>query len=194
MAIVLGRQSEMPHTLHAVFCLLHGTQCQPRDQSLHRSILNLCQQFLQFLRMHLIRTDMDIVSEIIDKRTEFFDFFCIRNFMGTVYKRQFLPEIILRHGFISRQHKIFDDLRGWIAVIRFDFHRMSLCIQDHLGLRKIKINGTTFPAFCTKQICHCLHIEKHLYKLFILFGFLRILQRNDLIYICITHTPIHIND
>lgn len=113
--------------------------------------------------------------------------------MGTVYKRQFLPKIILRHGFISRQHKIFDDLRGWIAVIRFDFHRMSLCIQDHLGLRKIKITNHVSGVLHEADLPLPSYRKTSVQTLYTL-RFLRIIQRNDFIYICITHTPIHIND
>ena len=137
---------------------------------------------------------MDMISEIIDKRAQLFNFFCIRHFMRTVHKRNLLPEIILRNGFICRQHKILNDLCRRIAVIRFNVYRMSLIIQNYFRLWKIKINGTTFPTFCTQQICHLLHIQKHPYKIFVLFCFLRIFQRNNFIYIGITHAAVNVDD
>ena len=144
--------------------------------------------------MHLIGTHMDMISKVIDKGTQLFDFFRIRHFVGTIYKRNLLPEIILCNRLICRQHKVLDNLCRRVTVIRFNVCRVSLLIQDYLRLREIKVDGTTFPAFCTQQICHFLHIKKHLHKIFVLFCFLRFFQCNNFVYIRITHAAVNVDN
>lgn len=67
--------------------------------------------------------------------------------MCTVYKRQFLPEIILRYRFIGNQHEIFDDLRCNIPLVRLNLDRFSLVIKHNLRLRKIKIDRAALHTF-----------------------------------------------
>ena len=66
--------------------------------------------------------------------------------MGPVKERNRLPEIILCHCLIGKEHKIFNDLCSYIPFIRMDIHRFPLLIQNDLTFRKIKVDGPPFAA------------------------------------------------
>ena len=83
---------------------------------------------------------MNRIAKIIDKRCQLVDLLRIRVLVGTVHKRQFLPEIVLCHCLVCDEHKILDDLRRNIPVIRFDVDRFSLLIQNNFCFREIKID------------------------------------------------------
>ncbi len=191
MTVILCRQAEMSHTLHRIPGLLHRPQGQPGYQRLHRRIINLFQKLLQLLGMNLISAHMDMIAEVVDKSTQLSDFFRIRRLVGPVQEGRFLPEKVLGYGLIGRQHKIFNNLCGGIPVIGPDIQRMSLPVQHHLRLRKIKINGSPLPPLRPEKIRQFFHEEKHLRILPVLFRGLRILQGDDFIYIRITHAAVH---
>ena len=81
--------------------------------------------------------------------------------MGPVYKGKFLPEKVLGHGFVCQQHEIFDNPGGHIALIRFDFQRPALPVQNNFRLRKIKINGAAFSALFSQYGSQFFHSFKH---------------------------------
>ena len=58
VAVILKCKSEMPLTLCRISRLLHGTKCQPADQSLLRLAGDGTHQLLNLLRMNLILLDL----------------------------------------------------------------------------------------------------------------------------------------
>ena len=87
--------------------------------------------------------------------------------MCSVYKRKFLPEIILCYRLIGDQHEILDDLGGNIPLVWFDFNRSALLIQNNLGLREIKIDRAAAHPLFAQDRCQFLHPLKHRNELFV---------------------------
>ena len=83
MCIILRRQTEVTCIFRCIARLLHGTQRQSADQSLLWSSLHFFQQLLDFFRADFI-SHMDVISEIIDKRTQFFYLIFFWRLMGTI--------------------------------------------------------------------------------------------------------------
>ena len=111
--------------------------------------------------------------------------------MCTVYKRQFLPEIILRYRFIGDQHEIFDDLRCNIPLVRLNLDRFSLVIKHNLRLRKIKIDRAALHTFFAQNRGQFLHQFKHRNQFFILSDFIFIMIFQNLFYTGITHAAVY---
>ena len=59
--------------------------------------------------------------------------------MRPVDKRKLLPEEILSHGLICREHEVLYDSCGDIALIRLDIYRFSIFIKNNPALRKIEV-------------------------------------------------------
>jgi len=110
--------------------------------------------------------------------------------MCTVYKRQFLPEIILRYRFIGDQHEIFDDLRCNIPLVRLNLDRFSLVIEHDLRLRKIKIDRAALHTFFAQNRSQFLHQFKHRNQFFILSDFIFIMIFKDFFHTGITHAAV----
>ena len=110
--------------------------------------------------------------------------------MNAVQKRQFLPETVFRNGFIGRQHKIFDQIGCFIALIGFNGNGMSFCIQMNLTLRKIKVQRASFTPFCTQKLRQSAHAQKHGNKFFIFFLCFPVICQNRC-NLCIGHAAVH---
>ncbi len=184
----------MPRPLRTVLCLLHRAQRQTADQRLLRRIPDLLQQLLELLRMDLLLPDADGVSEIIDKCRELPDLFGIRIVMGPVYKRQLLPEKILRHGFIGNQHKIFYYFCRHIPLIRLNPDRPALPVKDDFRFRKIKIDRSPAHPLFPKNLRQLPHLLKHGYQRLILPALILIVIQKDFLYAGIAHPAIHPHD
>ena len=162
-------QSEMPRTLHTVPCLPHAAQRKPADHGLLRGSRNICQQLLYFLGMYFFGANLcslsshglHIVAEIVDDGGQLPDPIPIRHIVSSIHKGQFQPVKMLSHCLVCRQHKILDDIRGHISLIRSDLRRMSLRIQTDLALGKIKVNGSSFPALFPQNSRQLLHQPEH---------------------------------
>ena len=115
--------------------------------------------------MNAVLSDIHIISIILNQYHQTFNTVCIRGFMTSVKKWQFLPEEILRNSLISHQHEILDDLRCRISVIWMNIYREIPIIQFNLGFRKIKINTASLLTFPAKKIRQCLHLFKHLHRI-----------------------------
>ena len=139
----------MPGIIDRIARLLHRAERQPADECLLLRSFNLLQQLLQFLRVHFIRTDMERIAKIIDKRRKLLDLLRVRIFMRSIHERKLPPIKIRSNRLICGKHEILDDLRCHIAFIWPDVDRIALCIKDHLRLRKIKVDRaalhTLFP-------------------------------------------------
>ena len=154
-----------------ILCLFHGTQGQAADERLLFRPLNFLQKLLQFLRMHLTVVGADSVAKVIDEHAQALHLLRIRVVVGTIDKRKLLPEIILRNGLVGHQHEIFNDLGCHISIVWLNINRMSLLIKNNLGLRKIKVNRTTFSSFFPQNSCKFLHQFKHRNQFFIFSDF-----------------------
>ena len=128
MTVILCGQSKMPETVYGIFCLFHRSQRKAADHCLLRRTGYLCQKLLQLLWMNIITCTMYRKSKICNKRRQFFHTLCIRRLMRPIDKRQLLPEIILRHCLICYKHKIFDQIRRYIAFVRLYINRPALRI------------------------------------------------------------------
>ena len=112
--------------------------------------------------------------------------------MNTVYKRKFLPKILLCHRLVCRKHKFLNNAVCIVAFILFNLNRLSLLIKCNLALREIKINRTSLKSSLTKYVSEFVHKFKHRNEIFILFSLLLILQFNYLVYTCIWHSSVNI--
>ena len=115
--------------------------------------------------MNAVLTDIHIISIVLNQDHQTFNTVCIRGFMTSIKKWQFLPEEILCNGLIGHQHEILNDLRCRISVIWMNIHREIPIVQFNLGFRKIKINTSALLAFLAKKIRQCLHFFKHLHRI-----------------------------
>ena len=144
--------------------------------------------------MYFILPDMNRIAKIIDKRCQLVDLLRIRVVVGTVHKRQFLPEIVLCHRLVGKQHKIFDNLGCNIALVRLDLHRASLRVQNDLRLREIKINRSALHPFFAENRRQIPHPLKHWHKLLILTDLRLIVILQDLFDTGVTHAAVDLND
>ena len=111
--------------------------------------------------------------------------------MGTVHKRKLLPEVILRNGLVRHQHEIFNDLGGCVALIGFDVHRTSLLIQNDLGLREIKVDGTALAPLFPQDVRQLFHKIKHLHEICVLFHSLLVTVCHNGIHRRVGHATVH---
>ena len=111
--------------------------------------------------------------------------------MCTVYKWQFLPEIILCHCLIGDQHKIFNDLCCNISLIRLDLNRLSFFIKHDFCLWKIKIDRSAFHTFFTQNSSQFPHQFKHWNQVLILSDLIFVMIFENLFYTGITHAAVH---
>ncbi len=191
MTVILCRQTEMTGTCRRVFRLLHGPQRQPVNQRLLRRSLDLLQQLLQLLRMDFVLSEVNGIPEIIDKRRKLFDLLGIRVIVGTVDKRQLLPEIVLGHRLICDQHKVLNDSCRDIALVRLNLHGYALRVENDFRLRKIKINRTALHAPFPQNRGKLPHALKHRHKFLVLFSLRRIPVLENLSDTRIAHTPVY---
>ena len=133
---------------------------------------------------------MNMITEIIDKGTQFLYLLFIWNFMRSVEKWNLSPKIFFCHCLISKKHKIFDDLRCTVSLIRFDINWFPLLIQFNLCLWKIKINRTSLAASFSENRWKFLHLLNHRNKILIFFQCFRFFCQH-LRYTCITHTLVY---
>ena len=180
----------MSGAVGGVLGLLHGAQGQAADHGLLRSPCNLIQQLLYLARMNLIARCMKRVPEIPDKGSQTAHFFTVRLLMNPVYKGLSLPVIILCHSLIGRQHEIFNQTGGRIAFIWPDINGISLFIQNHLRLRKIKIYGSPLSSPLSKEGRHLRHLLQHGNQLRIECCLHRIIVQH-LLYPCVAESAIH---
>ena len=141
--------------------------------------------------MHLTIMSADCISKVIDKHTQALHLLRVRVIVGTVYKRDILPEIIFRNGLVGHQHEIFNDLGGCVALIGFDVHRTALLIQNDLGLRKIKVDGTALAPLFPQDVRQLFHKVEHHHKSRILFHGFFIAIRHNGIHRRVGHAAVH---
>ena len=103
----------------------------------------------------------NIISEIMEKSRQLLNLVLIRSLVHPVYKGQFLPVKMLRHGLVGRQHKILNHSGGHIALIRPDLPGHPLFIQHNLAFREIKINAAPLPPLFPQQRRQGLHLPEH---------------------------------
>ena len=111
--------------------------------------------------------------------------------MRTIDKRKFSPVIFGCHRLVCSKHKILDQFRCHIAVIRTDIYRISILIQYYLCFRKIKVDGTTLHTLFAKNCCQFCHLFKHRNQWLIFRHHLRIMVCQNFFHIGIRHTPVH---
>ena len=110
--------------------------------------------------------------------------------MCPVQERELLPEEMLCHRLIRRQHKIFDQLRRRIPLILFDLYGNTLFVEQDLCLREVKINRAALHPLLSEDTCELRHLMKHGSNFLILGCNFRILILNDLLYIRVCHPPV----
>ena len=177
----------MSRTLCGIFRLLHGAQGQAADQRLFPvpSIF-----FLQFLPMHFIRTDMQGISEIIDKRGEFFDLLLIR-FSCVRYKNGFLPEIILCHRLVCDQSiKILGSSASPHCARTVLCQPAGFIQNDSAPETNDRAASCAFP----EDRRHMLRIISNIGTNLYLRAFCFILIRKDLLHARITHSAVYFDD
>ena len=191
MGIILRSQAEMSAADRHVFCLLHGTQGQAADECFLFGSFNLFQKLLQLLRMHFTVVGADGVAKVVNEHTQALHLLRVRVIVGTVYKRDILPEIIFRNGLVGHQHKVLNDFRSCVALIRLNLHRTSLFIQNDLGLREIKIDGTALAPLLPQDVRQLFHKIKHVHEVRVLFHGLFIAVRHNGIHRRISHAAVY---
>ena len=107
--------------------------------------------------MHFPVVCADGVAKVVDEDAQAFHLLRVRVIVSPVYERNFLPEIVLCDGLVRHQHEVLDDLGCRIPLIRLDIHRLSLFIQNDLGLREIEIDGAALAPFLTQDIRQLFH-------------------------------------
>ena len=137
---------------------------------------------------------MNRISKVIDERGELVDLLAVRLLMRPVQKRCVLPEVILCNRLVGDQHKVLDDLRCNIALVRLDRNRDSLLIQNHLRLREIKVDRTALHALFPQNSRKRLHAQKHRNQLLILCDRCRVMVCKDLLHVGVGHPSIHADD
>ena len=174
--------------------LLHGSKGQSGDHCFFLTSFYLIKQLLHFFRTDLLPLrDVHRITEILNKCDQFLHFFFIRCFMDSVYKRYFLPEILFCHRLIGKKHEIFNDLCGYISVIRLDFQRCTVFIQHHLGFREVEINCPSFVPSVPKDLREFFHHLKHRKQGLVAPAFFLVMFLQDLLHTGITHPLIHID-
>ena len=71
--------------------------------------------------------------------------------MHPVEKGELQPVKMLGHGLIGRQHEIFNDIGGHIALIGEYVQRSTLPVQNDLALREIKVDAASLPPLFPQQ-------------------------------------------
>ena len=94
------------------------------------------------------------IPEFSHKTVEFFQLFRQRFFVNTVYEsRCFFPTLGFTdpfgHFLIRKQHKLFDQLIGFLRTLEIHTHRMSLFIQVEFHLYPVEIDRSGFKAILT---------------------------------------------
>ena len=133
---------------------------------------------------------MNMITEIIDKGTQFLYLLFVWNFMRSVEKWNLSPKIFFCHCLIGKKHKIFDDLRCNIPLVRLNLDRFSLVIEHDLRLRKIKIDRAALHTFFAQNRSQFLHQFKHRNQFFILSDFIFIMIFKDFFHTGITHAAV----
>ena len=141
--------------------------------------------------MHLAVVGADGVSEIVDEHAQALHLLWVRIVVGTVHKRNILPEIILRDSLIGHQHKVLNDFCGRIALIGLDVHRVPLLIQNNLGLREIKVDGAALTPLLPQNVRQFFHEIKHLHKISVLFHGLLVTVRHNGIHCRVGHAAVY---
>ena len=144
VTVIRCSQTKMSSVFRCIFCLLHRSKRQSADQCLLVRPLYFCKQLLNLFWTNCIVCNVHRVPKIINKNRQLLNLFFIRLFMCPVNKRNLLPKIMFCHRLIGKQHKVFNNLCRHVPVIWFQLNRFSLLIQNHLRLRKIKINRASF--------------------------------------------------
>ena len=191
MAVILGRKPKMTCAFRSVFRLPHRAQRKPANQRLLRRVVYFFQKLLQLLGMDILLPHLHGIAKIVDKMAQAADFFRVWHVMGTVDKRDFLPEKILRHRFIGNQHKIFYYLSSHIPLIRLNLKGFPPLVQDNLRLWEIKIYRAPPPALLPQNSRELLHELKHRHQLSILCPLRLILVLKDFPHAGISHTAVN---
>ena len=141
--------------------------------------------------MHLFRSKFQRMRKISRQRGKLLHLFHIRIVMRPVQKRDVTPEKFLGYHFVCRQHKLLDDFRSCISLIRDDFYCLPSLVHFYLALWKIKINwALLFPVLSQYQ-GKLFHILKHRNQLLIPLPCLLIVVGHNGIHIGITHSLVH---
>ena len=104
---------------------------------------------------------LHIISEIINKRRQLLNLFPVRYVVYSVDKGLLHPVKMLRNRLIGGQHKVLNDIRGHIPLIRPYVNVMPFSVQRYLALRKIKVNGTPFATLFPQDGRQLFHVPKH---------------------------------
>ena len=110
--------------------------------------------------MDVFLRHLDRITEVIDEHAELRHLLGIGIFMGTVYKRQLLPEVILGYRLVGDQHEILDQPGCVIALVSLDLDGFVLFIDNDLALREIKVDRAALHASFTEQIRELVHQEQ----------------------------------
>ena len=111
--------------------------------------------------------------------------------MGPVQEWDLLPEKVLRHGLVGRQHEIFDQKLGRIPLVGLHLHRPALFVQRDLGLRKIEVDAASLVPPLPQDAGQLLHPLQHGQKLLKLLPPAPVLFHQHGVDIGITHAPVH---
>ena len=100
---------------------------------------------------------------------------------------------MLCHRLIGKQHKILDDPRRRIPLIRLYGNRNASLIQQYFAFRKVKVNGTPLFASLTQNVRQLTHEAEHGNQLPVFPDRLLILVLKDFFHRRIGHPPIHMD-
>ena len=86
-----------------------------------------------------------------------------------VQERDLLPVIILCDRLVRSQHAVLDQHRRRVPLIRPDLDRASLCVQDDLALREIKVDRTARHALFPQHTGRLIEKQEHRNEICIFF-------------------------
>ena len=119
--------------------------------------------------MKLAVLEPDRIAKIVDQNAEALDLLTVRFLMAPVQERDLLPVIILCDRLIRSQHAVLDQHRRRVPLIRPDLDRASLCVQDDLALREIKVDRTARHALFPQHTGRLIEKQEHRNEICIFF-------------------------
>ena len=135
---------------------------------------------------------LEIISEIMDKRPQLCNLFRVRGVVGPVQKGRLHPVKMFGHRLVCQKHKVFYNVRCRVSCVSLHQKRRPVLIQRDFALRKIKINGTSRLSLFPHNIRKLFHKVKHGGQLFKFFRSFLIAFQNT-VDVRIAHSLINDN-
>ncbi len=117
----------------------------------------------------------------------------VRLVVGTVQERDLARAVFFCHRLVRHQHEILNHTCCHIGRIRADLHRRTLCIENHLALRELKVDCTALFSAVSDQRRELFHILEHRNEFAVFLHQLRVRFRlgQDRIDCGIRHAPVN---